>query len=191
MISCCAIRTRCVCVIFSRPSLSLTCLEQSYLRHLMALSRLGAPTRHRYRTPSLSAAMLTTCDVSPTGKQAQLFPLFIHALRVSRDQGWVASGSFDRTIKLWDLSRASQAATAPPLMTFAPPESSGAKSSIYALAVDPQGHTIVSGGPDRVIRMWDPRASKRIGKLVGHTDNICAILLSEDSRCVRCSILFP
>ena len=191
MIPCCAIRTRCVCVIFSRPSLSLTCLEQSYLHHLMALSRLGAPTRHRYLTPSLSTAMLTTCDVSPTGEQVQLFPLIIHALRVSRDQGWVASVSFDRTIKLWGLSRASRAATAPPLLTFTPPESSGAKSSIYALAVDPQVHTIVSGGPDRVIRMWDPRVSKRIGKLVGHTHNIRVILLSEDSRCVRYSILSP
>ena len=157
----------------------------------MAPSRLGAPTRHRYLTPSLSAAMLTTCDVSLTGKQVQLFPFFIHALRVSRDQGWIASGSFDRTIKLWDLSRASQAATVPPLLTFTPPESSGAKSSIYALAVDPQRHTIVSGGPDRVIRMWDPRANKRISKLVGHTDNIRAVLLSKDSRCVRCYILSP
>ena len=154
----------------------------------MVLSRHGTPTRHPYPTQSLSAAILTTCDVSPTGKQSHLLTLFIHALCFSRDQGWVASGSFDRTIKLWDLSRASQAATAPPLMTFTPPEASGAKASIYALAVDPQGHTIVSGGPERVIRMWDPRASKRIGKLVGHTDNIRAVLLSEDSRCVRCSI---
>jgi WD40 repeat protein len=70
-------------------------------------------------------------------------------------------------------------------MTLSPPEASGAKTSIYALAADLQGHTIVSGGPERVIRMWDPRAGKRIGKLVGHTDNIRAILLSEDSRCVR------
>src|SRR6266849_7259540 len=104
----------------------------------MVLSRPGAPTRQPYLTPSLSAAMLTMCDVSPTGKQLQLLTLYIHTLRFSRDQGCVASGSFDRTIKLWDLSRASQAATAPPLMTFTPPESSGAKSSIYALAVDPQ-----------------------------------------------------
>jgi len=113
--------------------------------------------------------------------------LFIHLLRNSRDQGWVASGSFDRTVKLWDLSRASQATTTTPnpIMTLTPPDSSGAKASIYALAVDPQGHMIVSGGPERVVRMWDPRAGKRVGKLVGHTDNIRAILVSEDSRCVR------
>jgi WD repeat-containing protein 48 len=112
---------------------------------------------------------------------------FIHLLRNSREQGWVASGSFDRTVKLWDLSRASQATTtAPnPIMTLTPPDSSGSKASIYALAVDPQGHMIASGGPERVVRMWDPRAGKRMGKLVGHTDNIRAILVSEDSRCVR------
>ncbi len=76
-------------------------------------------------------------------------------------------------------------------MTFSPPESSGAKASIYALAVDRQGHMVVSGGPERVIRMWDPRVGRRIGKLVGHTDNIRAILISEDSRCVGCDVPFP
>jgi WD repeat-containing protein 48 len=44
------------------------------------------------------------------------------------------------------------------------------------------GHTVVSGGPERVIHVWDPRAGKRIGKLAGHTNNIRAMLVSEDSR---------
>ncbi|KAI9438924.1 WD40 repeat-like protein [Lactarius indigo] len=109
---------------------------------------------------------------------------YVRCLAHSREQGWIASGSFDRTIKLWDLSRSSQAQPAQPIMTFSPPESSGAKASIYALAVDPQGHMVASGGPERVIRMWDPRAGRRIGKLVGHTDNIRAILISEDARCL-------
>ncbi|KAI9461530.1 hypothetical protein F5148DRAFT_1214939 [Russula earlei] len=109
---------------------------------------------------------------------------YVRCLAYSREQAWVASGSFDRTVKVWDLSRASQAGTALPVITLNLPEPSGGKGSIYALAVDPQGHMVVSGGPERVIRMWDPRAGKRIGKLVGHTDNIRAILVSEDSRCL-------
>ncbi|KAI0052794.1 WD40 repeat-like protein [Auriscalpium vulgare] len=105
---------------------------------------------------------------------------YVRCLAQSREQEWVASGSFDRTVKLWDLSRSSQDTS--PIVTLNPPESSGPKSSIYALAADTLGHTIVSGGPERVIRMWDPRAGKRIGKLVGHTDNIRSILISEDSK---------
>lgn len=66
-----------------------------------------------------------------------------------------------------------------------PPDAPGPKSSVYAIAADPFGHVIASGGPERVIRTWDPRSGKRVGKLVGHTDNIRAILISEDSRYVR------
>ena len=100
----------------------------------------------------------------------------------SREQQWFASGSFDRTIKLWDLASASSKTD--PLMTLHPPEAAGPKASIYALATDPYGSVIASGSPERVIRMWDPRSGKRIAKLVGHTDNIRAILISEDAKYV-------
>ncbi|KAF5393440.1 hypothetical protein D9757_000632 [Collybiopsis confluens] len=103
---------------------------------------------------------------------------YVRCLSYCREQNWIASGSFDRTIKLWDLSRTN----ADPLVTLHPADTSAAKSSIYALAADPFGHAIASGSPERVVRMWDPRSGRRTGKLVGHTDNIRAILISEDSR---------
>ncbi|RPD52275.1 WD40 repeat-like protein [Lentinus tigrinus ALCF2SS1-6] len=105
---------------------------------------------------------------------------YVRCLTYCREQQWFASGSFDRTIKLWDL--ASATAKTEPLITLHPPEAAGPKASIYALATDPCGSVIASGSPERVIRMWDPRSGKRIAKLVGHTDNIRAILISEDAK---------
>lgn len=71
-----------------------------------------------------------------------------------------------------------------PLLTLNPPDATAPKASIYAIAADPYGHAIASGSPERVVRMWDPRSGKRTGKLVGHTDNIRAILISDDARYV-------
>ncbi|KAI0707436.1 hypothetical protein C8T65DRAFT_740369 [Cerioporus squamosus] len=105
---------------------------------------------------------------------------YVRCLAYCREQQWFASGSFDRTIKLWDLASASSKTE--PLLTLHPPEAAGPKASIYALTTDPYGSVIASGSPERVIRMWDPRSGKRIAKLVGHTDNIRAILISEDAK---------
>ena len=57
-------------------------------------------------------------------------------------------------------------------------------SSVYCLATNPSGSVLVSGSPEKIVRIWDPRSNKRVLKLTGHRDNIRAVLVSEDGRWV-------
>ncbi len=86
---------------------------------------------------------------------------------------WVASGGLDHRICLWDLNRGGQK-----LRIDVGDEESSAKGSVYALSV--RGSILASGGPESIVRVWDPKSGKRITKFVGHTDNIRDILVSQD-----------
>ncbi|KAG6519057.1 hypothetical protein ZIOFF_022546 [Zingiber officinale] len=53
------------------------------------------------------------------------------------------------------------------------------KSSIYSLAMSDNGNVLVSGGTEKVIRVWDARTGSKNMKLKGHSDNIRALLLDS------------
>lgn len=85
---------------------------------------------------------------------------------------WIASGGLDRKICLWDLNGAGKK-----LEIAVGDEEVSEKGSVYALSVS---RTILaSGGPESIVRLWDPRSGKRVTKFVGHTDNIRDILINE------------
>ncbi|KAI9815392.1 MAG: hypothetical protein M1826_002068 [Phylliscum demangeonii] len=85
---------------------------------------------------------------------------------------WVAAAGLDHRIRLWDLNGAGQR-----LEIDVGQEAGTAKGSVYALAVG--GGLMASGGPESIVRIWDPRSGRRVTKLVGHTDNIRDILISD------------
>ncbi|KAL2155402.1 hypothetical protein VTH82DRAFT_144 [Thermothelomyces myriococcoides] len=90
----------------------------------------------------------------------------------SQSTNWIASGGLDRKIYLWDLSGAGKT-----LEIDVQGEEVPQKGSVYALGVT---HGILAnGGPESIVRLWDPRSGQRITKFVGHTDMIRAILISE------------
>ncbi|PSK48403.1 UBP9-binding protein bun107 [Elsinoe australis] len=96
-------------------------------------------------------------------------------------ESWIASGGLDRRICLWDLSGSGQK------LSIDVAEDEGGtgnrdKGSVYALDVTPS--ILASGGPESVVRVWDPKSGKRITKFVGHTDNIRDILISRDGETI-------
>lgn len=90
---------------------------------------------------------------------------------------WVASGGLDHKICLWDLNGAGQR-----LQIHVGKSEGVSKGSIYALRA--KGSILASGGPESVVRIWDTKSGKSITKLVGHTDNVRDILISDDCETV-------
>lgn len=56
---------------------------------------------------------------------------------------------------------------------------------ISLIPVDPAGRMLAAGTPERVVRLWDPRVGETsVGKLVGHTDCVKSVVVSDDGRYV-------
>ena len=94
-----------------------------------------------------------------------------------RHSDWVASGGLDHKIRLWDLNGGGER-----LQIDVWEDEQSAKGSVYALSA--QGSIMASGGPESVVRVWDPKSGKRITKLVGHKDNVRNILINQDGDTV-------
>lgn len=90
---------------------------------------------------------------------------------------WVASGGLDRKIQLWDLNGGGKT-----LEIDVKGEEIAEKGSVYALAV--RRNIIASGGPEKVVRLYDPRTGSKISKLVGHLDSIRSILIDDASNTI-------
>ncbi|KAJ9180155.1 hypothetical protein P3X46_008434 [Hevea brasiliensis] len=65
---------------------------------------------------------------------------------------------------------------------YVPIAAKGHKESVYALAMNESGTILVSGGTEKVVRVWDSRTGSKTMKLRGHTDNIRALLLDSTGR---------
>jgi WD repeat-containing protein 48 len=100
----------------------------------------------------------------------------------SATSDWIASGGLDRKICLWDLNGGGQKLAIYVGDDEAHSLLSVEKGSVYALAAT--NSIIASGGPEKTVRVWDAQSGKRITKLVGHTDNIRDILISQDGTTI-------
>eukprot|EP01018_Ginkgo_biloba_P012808 Gb_30748 [translate_table: standard] len=68
------------------------------------------------------------------------------------------------------------------LQGYSPIAAKGHKESVYALAMNDVGTLLVSGGTEKVLRVWDPRSGAKQMKLRGHTDNVRAVILDSNGR---------
>uniref|UniRef100_A0A0R3TXV9 WD_REPEATS_REGION domain-containing protein n=1 Tax=Rodentolepis nana TaxID=102285 RepID=A0A0R3TXV9_RODNA len=77
---------------------------------------------------------------------------------------FIASGSADATVKLWDVSRKGC------INTFR-----GHTGSVNMVRFSPDGNWIISAGDDGRVKVWDLAAGKQLAELSGHTAPVTSI----------------
>ena len=104
---------------------------------------------------------------------------------------FASAGLGSDQIYLWDINAVTAPIAASPTggrkgskengSTFVS-ELVGQKESVYALAMDELGHTLVSGCSQNIVRVWDPRAGEKQMKLKGHTGIVRSATVDPTGR---------
>jgi WD40 repeat protein len=94
----------------------------------------------------------------------------VNSVAISPDGTKIASGSYDKTIRLWSVK--SQAPIGKPLQGH---------SYVTSVAFSHDGAFIVSGFADGIIQLWNVETGVKVGEpLSDHTDSVTSVACSPD-----------
>src|SRR5262249_55581939 len=93
----------------------------------------------------------------------------VEALAFSPDDALLASGSLDKTVRLWDTRTWKQRAVL-----------EGHADRVYALAFSPDGELLASGSNDTSIRLWSVASGTELAVLNGHEDYVFGLAFDPD-----------
>jgi WD40 repeat protein len=98
----------------------------------------------------------------------------VFTLAFSPDERTLATGSWDSTVKLWDV----QSGT---LLWV------GRHTNlVQSVAFAPDGHTLASGGNDTVVQLWDLPSGKPVQTLTSQGNVIYSLVWSPDGHMLAC-----
>ncbi len=95
----------------------------------------------------------------------------VWSVAISPDGQTLVSGSWDATIKAWELSTGKLVRT---LTDHA--------GTVYSAAISPDGQTLVSGSKDKTIKVWELSTGKLVRTLTGHAAEVRSVAISPDGQ---------
>ncbi|KAG9025389.1 hypothetical protein FRB95_010230, partial [Tulasnella sp. JGI-2019a] len=97
----------------------------------------------------------------------------VSCIAMSPDGMTIVSGSYDKTLCLWDAKTGAAIGSAMEDHT----------DLVRCIAVSPDGMTIVSGSSDKTLHLWDAKTGATIRNVMeGHTSSVMSVTFSYDGK---------
>jgi len=122
------------------------------------------PKEHRNIEWGLAAREFAGSELTLTGHTEG-----VNSLAYSPDGTRIVSGSYDKTLKVWD------AATGQATLTLG-----GHTGCVYSVAYSPDSTGIVSGSGDNTLKVWDAATGQATLTLTGHDSAVSSVAYSPD-----------
>ena len=95
----------------------------------------------------------------------------VYSVAFSPDGKTLASGSVDKTVKLWDAQTGQELATL-----------KGHADNVTSVAFSPDGKTLASGSRDKTVKLWDAQTGQELATLKGHDASVYSVAFSPDGK---------
>ncbi|MBC1221117.1 WD40 repeat domain-containing protein, partial [Nostoc sp. UCD120] len=83
----------------------------------------------------------------------------------------LASASYDKTIKIWDVGSGKLIKTL-----------TGHSESVYSVVYSPNGQQLASASTDKTIKIWDVSSAKLLKTLTGHSREVISVVYSPNGQ---------
>lgn len=141
--------------------MNITCLTCVSLMVAAVIAEPGQSQAPSGKVPVITAA----------GEKVKAHAKELAAVAISADGRWLASGSYDKTIKLWSLPSGDLARTL-----------TGHKEVVGRLAFSPDGRLLASSSDDKTIAVWTVDDGKQAASLGNRGQWVRDIQFSPDGR---------
>jgi WD40 repeat protein len=95
----------------------------------------------------------------------------VSSVAVTPDGRLIVSGSYDRTVAVWDLETGARIR-----------QLAGHRDPVSSVAVAPDGRRIASASYDRTVVVWDLESDAHIHRLFGHKDSVSSVAVTPDGH---------
>ena len=94
----------------------------------------------------------------------------VNSVVIAPDGTWLATGSRDKTVRIWDPATGQQRARL-----------TGHTGPVNSVVIAPDSTWLATGSRDGTVRIWDPATGQQRARLTGHTGPVESVVIAPDS----------